>query len=117
MDTTLLEKQFARMGARLKVNVRPTIRRFRFTGFAVDIGRDGHRAFFDVTLGETAERKLEGLDLQPGQRHLPVALLCRARGKNPVYRSCLLPRQRRAVEPDVAKRAMMVLHWFSYALT
>ena len=70
MDTTLLEKQFARMGARLKVNVRPTIRRSRFTGFAVDIGRDGHGPFFDVTLGDDAERELEVLDIEPGQRHL-----------------------------------------------
>ena len=70
MDTNLLEKQFARMGARLKVNVRPTIRRSRFTGFAVDIGRDGHGPFFDVTLGVDAERELEVLDIQPGQRHL-----------------------------------------------
>ena len=57
-------------GARLKVNVRPTIRRSRFNGFAVDIGRDGHGPFFDVTLGEDAERELEVLDIQPGQRHL-----------------------------------------------
>jgi hypothetical protein len=70
MDTTLLEKQFARMGARLKVHVRPTIRRSRFTGFAVDIGKDGHGPFFDVTLGVDAERELEVLDIQPGQRHL-----------------------------------------------
>ena len=70
MDTKVLEKQFARMGARLKVNVRPTIRRSRFTGFAVDIGRDGHGPFFDVALGEEAERDLEVLDIQPGQRHL-----------------------------------------------
>lgn len=70
MDTKLLEKQFARMGARLKVNVRPTIRRSRFTGFAVDIRKDGHGPFFDVTLGEDAERELEVLDIQPGQRHL-----------------------------------------------
>src|SRR5512141_3100589 len=70
MDTTLLEKQFARMGARLKVNARQTIRRSRFTGFAVDISKDGHGPFFDVTLGEDAARELEVLDIQPGQRHL-----------------------------------------------
>jgi len=52
------------------VNVGPTIRRSRFTGFAVDIGRDGRGSFFDVTLGEDAERELEVLDIQPGQRHL-----------------------------------------------
>jgi hypothetical protein len=70
MDTALLEKQFASMGARLKVNVRPANRRSRLTGFAVDIGRDGRGPFFDVTLGEDAERELEVLDIQPGQRHL-----------------------------------------------
>jgi len=70
METALLEKQFARMGARLKVNVRQTTRRSRFSGFAVDIGRDGHGPFFDVTLGEDAERDLEVLDIQPGQQHL-----------------------------------------------
>ena len=59
MDTKLLEKQFARMGARLKVNVRSTIRRSPFTGFAVDIGKDGRGPFFDVTLGEDAERELD----------------------------------------------------------
>lgn len=70
MNTTLLEKQFARMGARLKVGLRPMTRHSRFTGFAVDIGKDGHGPFFDVALGEDAERELEVLDIQPGQRHL-----------------------------------------------
>jgi hypothetical protein len=70
MDTTLLENQFARMGARLKVQVRQTTRRSRFTGFAVDIGRDRHGPFFDVTFDEDKERELEVLDVQPGQRHL-----------------------------------------------
>ena len=70
METSVLQKQFARIGARLKVNVRSTVRRTRFTGFAVDIGRDGHGPFFDVTLGKDAERELEVLDVQPGQRHL-----------------------------------------------
>jgi hypothetical protein len=70
METMLLEKQFARMGARLKVNAWPTIRRSRSTGFSVDIDRDENGPFFDVTLGIDAERELEVLDIQPGQRHL-----------------------------------------------
>jgi hypothetical protein len=70
METSVLQKQFERMGARLKVSVRSTVRRTRFTGFAVDIGRDGRGPFFDVTLGKDAERELEVLDVQPGQRHL-----------------------------------------------
>ena len=36
----------------------------------MDIGQDGHGPFFNVTLGEEAERELEVLDIQPGQRHL-----------------------------------------------
>ena len=70
MDTNVLERQFARMGARLKVNVRQTLRRSRFTGFTVDIGRDGQGPFFDVSLGVDATRELEVLDVQAAQRHL-----------------------------------------------
>jgi hypothetical protein len=70
METTVLEKQFARMGARLKVSVRPSQGRNRIGGFAVDIRRDGRGPFFDVTLGTDAERELEVLDVQAGQRHL-----------------------------------------------
>jgi hypothetical protein len=70
MDTTLLEKQFARMGARLKVNGQPRRRRSRVIGFAVDISRDGHGPYFDVTLGPSEKRELEVLDIQPGDRHL-----------------------------------------------
>jgi hypothetical protein len=70
MDTTLLEKHFERMGARLKVSERSTFRRSPFTGFAVDIGQDGRGPFFEVTLGKDAQRELEVLDVQPDQRHL-----------------------------------------------
>jgi hypothetical protein len=70
METSVLQKQFERMGARIKVSLRSTIRRARFTGFAVDIGRDGHGPFFDITLGKDAPRVLDVLDVQPGQRHL-----------------------------------------------
>jgi hypothetical protein len=70
MDTSVLERQFARMGARLKVSVRSGQGRNRISGFAVDIRRDGHGSFFDVSLGLDAERELEVLDVQPRQRHL-----------------------------------------------
>jgi len=69
MDSSILEKQFARMGARLKISTPPR-RRFGFNGFAVDIRRDNRGPFFDVTLGRDAERELEVLDVQPGERHL-----------------------------------------------
>ena len=70
MDTNLLEKQFARMGARLKVSVREEIGWRPLNGFLVDIGRDGHGSFFDVTLGADTERELEVLDVKPHERHL-----------------------------------------------
>jgi len=69
MDSTVLEKQFARMGARLKISA-PRRRRFAFRGFAVDIREDKRGPFFDVTLGEDAERELDVLDVQPADRHL-----------------------------------------------
>jgi hypothetical protein len=55
------------MGARLKVHAEA---RFTRRGFAVDIGRDGHGSFFDVTLGPDADRRVEVLDVQPDRRHL-----------------------------------------------
>jgi len=70
MDTSVLEKQFARMGARLKIAVRTARGRQPSTGFAVDIGQDNHGPFFNVMLGMDAEREVEVLDVQPSQRHL-----------------------------------------------
>jgi hypothetical protein len=60
MDTTLLEKQFARMGARLKVNGRPATGRSRFTGFAVDIG--WHRVVPNTESRAASMRHLAFLD-------------------------------------------------------
>jgi hypothetical protein len=62
MDTTLLKKQFARMGARVAVTQRPT-------GFAVDIRRDKGGSLFDIALDGIASQ-VSVLDVQPRQRHL-----------------------------------------------
>jgi hypothetical protein len=70
METTVLEKQFARMGARLKVSVRSSQGRRGVSGFAVDIRRDGRGPFFDVSLSDDKEREVEVLDVQAAQRHL-----------------------------------------------
>lgn len=79
MDTSVLEKQFVRMGARIKVNVPPSRGGRRSGGFTVDVRRDEQGAFFDLTLGSDAEREAEVVDVQPGQRHL-LLLVREARG-------------------------------------
>jgi hypothetical protein len=76
MDSKILEKQFARIGARMKANT-DRRRRFVFQGFAVDIGEDNRGPFFDVMLGEDSKREAEVLDIQAADRHL--LLLIRGR--------------------------------------
>lgn len=66
MDTNTLQRQFARMGARLKVNHGVATA----TGFSVDIRRDARGPYFDVALSPDAKREVEVLDLQPRLRHL-----------------------------------------------
>lgn len=48
MDSSVLQKQFARMGARLKVREGPMPWRVRDSGFSVDVGHDQHGTFFDI---------------------------------------------------------------------
>ncbi|MHC4406846.1 MAG: hypothetical protein ACYTG0_45080 [Planctomycetota bacterium] len=66
METTSLEKQFARMGARLVVNQRPS-------GFAVDVRRDKDGSLFEIALDRLATL-VSALDVQPRQRHLLLAV-------------------------------------------
>jgi hypothetical protein len=70
MDTELLERQFARMGARLKVGQPSPRVRVAATGFSVDIRQDARGPYFDVIVADAAEQEVEVLDLQPGMRHL-----------------------------------------------
>jgi hypothetical protein len=70
METSLLQKQFERMGARVKVHLLPARQRSRSAGFAVDIRRDQRGAYFDVTLGGGVDPELDVADVQPGGRHL-----------------------------------------------
>ncbi len=67
METKTLQKQFERMGARLKLVASHPRRR---TGLSIDIHRDKQGPFFNITLGNELQRDVEVLDLQPGQRHL-----------------------------------------------
>ena len=70
MDSSTLAKQFARIGASLRVNASRRRRRLAFQGFAVDIAEDNRGPFFDVMLGKDAEREAEVLDIQAADRHL-----------------------------------------------
>jgi len=68
MNGNLIERQFAKIGARAIVHV--DARRIRGTGVSIDIGRDGEGEFFDIALGRTRARDLAILDAQPRIRHL-----------------------------------------------
>src|SRR5262249_6471997 len=68
MSTNLIERQFARIGARAKVHAAP-VRNPR-TGVSIDIGRDSEGEFFDIAIGRDAPDELAVLDAQPRLRHL-----------------------------------------------
>lgn len=69
MDTTLLNRKFERIGARLKVVNRPS-RRMRTTGqVSLDIGSDRRGEFFEIT-PLVGDPEIEVLDVQPADRHL-----------------------------------------------
>lgn len=74
MEFAGLQKQFARMGARVTVN-------FRHTGFAVDIGHDRRGSLFDITV-DGLVAQVNALDVQASSRHL---LLVVRRGETHKY--------------------------------
>ena len=83
MDTSLLNKKFERIGARLKVVDRPP-RRFQSSGLlTLDIGWDRRGEFFEITPQTGADPEVEVLDVQPADRHL--LLLVREDGAKNKY--------------------------------
>ena len=68
MGTYLIERQFARIGARAKVHV--DAQRGRRDGVSVDIGRDGEGEFFDIAIADRRRAETRVLDVQPPLRHL-----------------------------------------------
>ena len=68
MSTNLIERQFARIGARAKVHADPL--RNALTGVSIDISRDAAGEFFDIAIGRDSPNELAVLDAQPGLRHL-----------------------------------------------
>ena len=67
MDIGLLQKQFARMSARVKVG--PDSSRWRKRA-GIDIGVDAHGEFFDIRLAANESISYEVIDLRPELRHL-----------------------------------------------
>lgn len=67
MSTHLLERQFARIGARAKVHPEAPRRR---SGISIDVGRDRDGEFFDIALDGASADDLRVLDTQPQLRHL-----------------------------------------------
>ena len=83
MDTAILNKKFARIGARLKVSDRPR-RRFQTTSLlSLDIGSDRRGEFFEIVSQGEANAKIQVLDVQPADRHL--LLLVRENGEKNKY--------------------------------
>src|SRR5690349_15899307 len=72
MDATLVEKKFARIGARAAVRPLTPARARQRGPFLIDIGHDRDGEFFDIQ-GETSA-DLSVLDVQPKDRHLLLML-------------------------------------------
>jgi hypothetical protein len=64
----LIERQFAKIGARAKVHA-ATGRNAR-AGVAIDIDRDVAGEFFDIAIGRDAPEEIAVVDAQPRLRHL-----------------------------------------------
>lgn len=67
MDIGLLQKQFARMGARVKVGPDTSRRQDRA---GIDIRSDAHGEFFDIRLAANGTVEYEVIDLRPEMGHL-----------------------------------------------
>lgn len=81
MDSSVLDRQFARMGARLKVRVGAVPWRFREAGLALDVRRDRHGTFFDIVTGDDGRSEVEVVDVQPRDRHL-LLMVRQGEGRN-----------------------------------
>lgn len=73
MDVQSLERQFRRIGARVKVNGLSQLRQRAMTMLGlttIDIGRDRDGEFFDLHIGSPAAPLVQVLQVQPDVRHL-----------------------------------------------
>ncbi|HEX4141976.1 MAG TPA: hypothetical protein VHY91_00360 [Pirellulales bacterium] len=73
MDPALLERHFARMGARLRLNDEMIPRRRTGAGVVtLDVRRDAQGEFFDIITPRETQAEVAILDVQPSERHLLV---------------------------------------------
>ncbi|QGJ69477.1 Hypothetical protein PBC10988_11590 [Planctomycetales bacterium 10988] len=83
MNTPLLNKKFADIGARMKV-AKPSRWWLRSNGpISLDIASDRRGEFFEITSDPDADLEVEVLDVQPTDRHL--LLLVREEGEKSKY--------------------------------
>lgn len=68
MDIQQIERQFTRIGARVKF--RPPTRRQRVQGVSIDISNDTGGEYFDITVERMTDSTTLVLDVQPSLRHL-----------------------------------------------
>ena len=68
MNAKLLERHFAKIGARAKL--RTDTRGNRTSGVSIDIGTDRFGEFFDIAAGRPDVVDLNVVDAQPRLRHL-----------------------------------------------
>ena len=68
MVTSLVERHFAKIGARVKVH--SDERRIIAGGVTVDIGNDNEGEFFDIAMRRTSSTDVRVVDIQPKIRHL-----------------------------------------------
>lgn len=83
MDTSLLNKKFERIGARLKVLDRPQRRSQSPALLTLDIGQDRQGEFFEIIPVAGNDSEVEVLDADPLDRHL--LLLVREDGQKNKY--------------------------------
>jgi hypothetical protein len=73
MDIESLKRQFAGIGARVKVDEAPVVRsdivRMRVDA-GINIGADAQGEFFDIKIDSEDPRNYRVIDLRPEQRHL-----------------------------------------------
>jgi hypothetical protein len=65
METQVLERKFADLGARVKFN---RLNRFANGNFRINVGRDGEGEFFDIQSNDGLQ--IDALDVQKKDRHL-----------------------------------------------
>lgn len=68
--STILERQFEKMGARARIHGDELGRSAPRTGIRIDIAHDARGEYFDIMAEQRATSNLQVIDIQPRMRHL-----------------------------------------------